>query len=137
MVRNTTHLEAPLMGAEEPLGPGSCRLKLGDIRGRGVRVPSMRKPSVTFSMGIRGICSLAGALLEPTSLGVSTTPLPDPAPGLPAMPLPGSSWPASDCGFESAFGVSCFHKKTASVQSSGHAALQSKSGSVHGLLFAM
>ena len=99
------------MGAEEPLGPGSCRLKLGDIRGRGVRVPSMRKPSVTFSMGIMGICSLAGALLEPTSLGVSTTPLPDPRPGLPAKPLLGSSGPASDCGFESASGVSCFTRQ--------------------------
>ena len=124
------------MGAEELLGPGSCRLKLGDISERGVRVPSMRKPSVTVSVGIRRNCSLAGALLEPTSLGVSTTPLPDLAPGLPAMPLPGSSGPASDCGCNSAFGVCCFTRQLHQCNHLGTLLYKVKVG-LYRLLFAM
>lgn len=124
------------MGAEELLGPGSCRLKLGDISGRGVRVPPMRKPSVTFSVGIGRNCNPAGALLEPTLLGVSAKPLPDPAPRLPAMPLPGSSGPASDCGCDSASGVSCFTRQLHQCNSPSTLLYRAKVGPYR-LLFAM
>lgn len=76
---------------------------MGGIPWRGVRVPPSLKPSVTFS--VRS-CRVTGALLEPMLAGVSLTPLPTLATGLPRIPLPGSSGLRSDRGSSRPFGVS-------------------------------
>ena len=89
------------MGAELLLPPGSWRLVARGIGGRGVRVPPSLKPSVMRS---RGICSMAGALLEPIVAGVSPTLSPLHAGG--TLPRK-SSGPASDCCCSDSSGVSC------------------------------
>ena len=93
------------MGAELLLLPGSWRLVARGIGGRGVRVPPSRKPSVMRS---RGICSMAGALLEPIVAGVSPTLSPLYAGGaLPRKSALKASGPASDCCCSDSSGVSC------------------------------